>query len=270
MAQQRVDGAVLEAANAKAKAQFLAAYEGATISIPTEFHHRPVIRAYKRTFAVIMRNWWLATNTARAQHSDRTLPAKLEAAMLRKVDEVKKHFQQAIKQCEALVASADVDTNVISHAAPFRDDVRFLGPVAMRFREVLLLSDKYLDLTNLLYTFGEIDQKANDEAAYDVRNKLAAIDTSVRNHWIGTRKRINEEGKARPNYKGAAEGEAGGAQPAADPTQVADGAAEKAAAPEAVAGSEQGGGSSAIWWVVGAIVLLGAVAAGVLRYLGKI
>lgn len=238
MAQQRVDGAVLEAANAKAKAQFLAAYEGSTISIPTEFHHRPVIRAYKRTFAIVMRNWWLATNTARAQHSDRTLPAKLEAAMLRKVDEVKKHFQQAIKQCEAVIASAEVDTSVIAHAASFKDDVRFLGPVAMRFREVLLLSDKYLDLSNLLYTFGEIDQKANDEAAYDVRNKLAAIDTSVRNHWIGTRKRINEEGKARPNYKGGTEGEGAGAQPPGEPTQAAGGAVEPIAAADPVASTE--------------------------------
>jgi hypothetical protein len=213
MAHQRVDGAVLEAANAKAKAQFLTAYEGATITIPTEFHHRPVIRAYKRTFAIIMRNWWLATNTARSQHPDKTLPAKIEAAMLRKVDEVKKHFAQCIKQCEALVSSADIDAATISHASSFKDDVRFLGPVAMRFREVLLMCDKYLDLTNLLYTFGEIDEKAHGESGYDVRNKLAAIDTSVRNHWIGTRKRINEEGKARPTYKtdeGSADGEPAG------------------------------------------------------------
>ena len=231
MAQTRVDGAVLEAANAKAKAQFLTAYEGATISIPTEFHHRPVIRAYKRTFAIIMRNWWLATNTARAQHPDKTLPAKIEAAMLRKIDEVKKHFQQAVKQCEALVANAEVDTSLIAHMASFKDEVRFLGPVAMRFREVLMLSDKYLDLVNLLYTFGEIDEKAHGEAAYDVRNKLAAIDTSVRNHWIGTRKRINDEGKARPGYKGAEAQDAGAQAEAAPPAAPAESTSEAAQQP---------------------------------------
>ncbi len=53
-----------------------------------------------------------------------------------------------------------------------------------------------------------------------------------------------------------------GAQP---PTAV-----PRPAAPDAVAGKEQGTGSSAIWWVIGAIVLLGAVTGGVLRYLGKI
>lgn len=234
MAQQRIDGEVLEAANAKAKAQFLTAYEGATITILTKFHHRPVIRAYKRTFAIVMRNWFLATNTARAQHADKTLPAKIEAAMLRKIEEVKRHFQQQIQVCDALVASADVDASMITHMVSYEDEVRFLGPVAMRFREVLLLCDKYLDLTNLLYTFDEMDEKAHGEASFDVRNRLRAIDTSVRNHWIGTRKRINEEGKARPSYKGGAAGEpatvvAKTAQPAEASATVTTAAADQEA-----------------------------------------
>jgi len=200
MARNRVDGAVLEAANAKAKAQFLTAYEGATITIMTEFHHRPVVRAYKRTFAIVMRNWWLATNTARALHPDKTLPAKIEAAMLHRIDEVRKHFQQAVKQCEALVANAGADTAAITHVFSYKDEVRFLGPVAMRFREVLLLCDRYLDLVSLLYTFGEINEKAHGEAGFDVRNQLSSIDSTVRNHWTGMRKRLNEEGKARPAF----------------------------------------------------------------------
>jgi len=217
MAYQRVDGAVLEAANAKAKAEFLAAYQGATISIPTEFHHRQVVRAYKRTFAIIMRNWWLATNIARSQHPDKTLAAKIEQAMLKRLEDVRKHYQQAIKQCQALVANAGADAAVITHVFVYKDDVRFLGPVAMRFREVLLLADKYLDLVNLLYTFGEIDEKAHGDASYDVRNRLASIDTSVRNHWIGTRNRLNEEGKGRPTYNGPRDAATGadGAKPGA-------------------------------------------------------
>lgn len=237
MAYQRVDGAVLEAANAKAKAEFLAAYQGATISIPTEFHHRHVVRAYKRTFAIIMRNWWLATNIARAQHPDKTLAAKIEQAMLKRLDDVRKHYQQAIKQCQALVANAGADAALITHVFVYKDEVRFLGPVAMRFREVLLLADKYLDLVNLLYTFGEIDEKAHGDASYDVRNRLASIDTSVRNHWIGTRNRLNEEGKGRPNYNGAKGGatDAEGQKPAAAETSAASAPSADAAAPVAAA-----------------------------------
>ena len=105
-----------------------------------------------------------------------------------------------------------------------------LGPVSLKVRNTLMLCDKYLDRIALMYTMGEIDQQAHNDAQYDVKTKLEALGTSLRNHRIRVLQMLREKGITREAYRGA--------MAAADgmvaPTQPGEGAEASSPAGEVV------------------------------------
>jgi hypothetical protein len=137
-------------ANISAKAQFADKYEGASIKLATKLHNRAVIRAFKRIFHISSRNWYIATNTPRTTLGDSALASKVEAGMLLKIKSVSDHFTSEINGAKALATDADVDFNLISHGTEFTEEVRVIGPVSMKLREMFIKADLLMDLQGAL------------------------------------------------------------------------------------------------------------------------
>lgn len=193
--------AMLVAANVKAKNQFAEKYEGAVIKLNTVLHNRSVIRAFKRIFAISLRNWYIATTVPRSALGDSMMASQVEQAMLRKIGEAVKFFEQKISQCEAVAADASVDFSLIGHASEFVDDTRVIGPVSMQLRSLFLKADRFLDLTQALYSFGQADIDSANNASYEVKVRLDAVSTSIRNHRVMALQKVNQSGKARDGFK---------------------------------------------------------------------
>ena len=197
--------ALLVAENVKAKTQFTDKYEGATIKLKTVLHNRAVIRSFKRVYAISMRNWFIATNVARSGKGDSSLASSVEQGMLKKVSENIDFFKKKIQHCEIIAADADVDFSLISHGSVFTDDTPVVGPVAMQLRELFLCSDKYLDLTQALYSFAQITGDEANIASFEVKRRLEAVSTSIRNFRKVTLNKVNENGNARTGFKASSE-----------------------------------------------------------------
>lgn len=223
-------------ANMSAKAQFADKYEGASIKLSTKLHNRAVIRAFKRIFHISMRNWYIATNTPRTTLGDSALASKVEAGMLLKIKSVTDHFTTEINGAKALAGDADVDFNLISHGTEYVEEVRVIGPVSMKMREMFMLADKLMDLQGALYAFGVIQSEAVNNTTYDVKKKLEACATSIRNFRTMSLNKVNESGKAREGFKAVdSEGQT--------PTQQTAAPLEGTVAPQKVVGIESAGGS---------------------------
>lgn len=196
------DAAALEQRNAKIRADFLRVYEGSTIKVPTTLRNRQVIRVHKRTFAVIMRNWFAATTLARAQLTEKVIASRIEAQMLAKIGEIRMALQKRLDQARLVVDQAGIDLTLIHNESVFTEDVVLLGPVTAKYRELLLLADEVLDVLMAVYTFGEISEAEYQSASYDIRNKLQSVEGTVRKYRVMVMQKVNDEGKARPGYEG--------------------------------------------------------------------
>lgn len=215
--------ATLIAAGLKAKTQFADKYEGASIRLKTVMHNRPVIRSFKRIFNISMRNWYIATSVPRSSLGDAALASQVEAGMLKKISESIAFFKQKISQCQAIATETEVDFNLISHGAEYVDDTRVIGPVAMQMRELFLLSDRYLDLTQALYSFAQISGDEANNASFDVKKRLEAVSTSIRNYRRIALEKVNDSGKNRQGFKAVAvDGESVGQEKNALPAPSED------------------------------------------------
>jgi hypothetical protein len=228
-----------EAIDKKAKETFVKAFEGAHVKIKTTFKHRVVIRAYKRTFNVVTRNWHLATTLAASRVADAAVKIKVQEQMLAKVTESLNKMTRHLQVLEAQIADAvssdpSLATMSLDHGRVHVDDVVMMGPVSAKFRQLLLACDNVLDKATILYTAGEMAGDAFSTAQLEVRNILRGVDTSMRNHRIAVMRRINAEGGARPGFAGKAATAEGGTEGAGEDTPAAE-AAPAAAAPEAPA-----------------------------------
>lgn len=236
--QPQIDDA---ASHQKAKQEFLKEFQGAVVTLPTTFHNRPVIRAYRRTFMAVMRNWHLATALSRAKLKDNGAATKVQDGMLAKLKAGESKLTSRLKILEALTAAADLGevTKMVKHGNSFQDDVVMLGPVAMKYRALLIQCDQVLDMATALYTLGELPDADYQSAAFEVKTILRGVDSSVRNYRIGVLKRINTEVGARPGYKGATPADA-----AANADKVAGAEAVAAVAPSPAA--NDGGAEPAV------------------------
>lgn len=193
--------ATLVAANLKAKNQFADKFEGASIRLKTVLHNRPVIRSFKRIFNISMRNWYIATSVPRSSLGDAALASQVEAGMIKKVAETVAYFKQRISQAEVISRDAEIDFGLISHGAEYVDDTRVIGPVAMQMRELFLLSDRYLDVTQALYSFAQITGDEASNASFEVKKRLEAASTSIRNFRRLSLAKVNDAGKNREGFK---------------------------------------------------------------------
>lgn len=231
------DAALLKM-NQQAKSLFADKYEGASIKLPTKLHNRAVIRAWKRSFNIGMRNWYIATNTPRSALGDSALATVVESGMLKKINEVTTHFTKQITAAEATANDAKVDFSLISHGAVYEEETRLIGPVAMKLRQMFLAADKYLDYQLALYTYGELTSEQSNNSSYDVKKRLDAVATSIRNYRTLALNKVNESGKGREGFK-AVDGEGN----VADEKGAADTAAGSAVIPIAEAGGKSAASS---------------------------
>ena len=86
------------------------------------------------------------------------------------------------EKAKVIIEAAELDESCITHSTRHQERLVMLGPVSLKVRNTLMLCDKYLDRIALMYTMGEIDQQAHNDAQYDVKTKLEALGTSLRNH----------------------------------------------------------------------------------------
>lgn len=187
--------------NAKAKALFTDKFEGASIRLKTVLHNRAVIRSFRRSYNISMRNWYIATTVTRSALGDATLASQSETRMLKKITEVSSAFKNKVAQCDAIAKDGGVDFSLIGHDHQFEDDTRIVGPVAMQLRELYLLCDRFLDLTSALYAYGQIDSTQASTNQHDVKRKLDGVITSIRNTRRLALNAVNEAGKARSGFK---------------------------------------------------------------------
>jgi len=197
---QKRDELALQA-NAKAKEMFLHKYEGATIELPTVLHNRPVVRMFKRSFNIAMRNWHIATTVPRSALGESTLATLVETGMLKKVSETVKYFKTECQKLEVIGNDASINFALISHGYEFKDDTKVIGPVAMQLRELFLTVDRFIDLNALIYSFGQITGEQASNNTYEVKRKVEGVITSIRNFRIMALNRVNEQGKSREGFK---------------------------------------------------------------------
>lgn len=193
--------AALRLANTKARKQFTEKFEGAFIPLKIVLFNRPVVREFNRTFHISMRNWYTATTVPRSALGDSTLANQVEAGMLKKVTETVKWFKNKIEQCEVIAKDDKVDFDLIGHGASYEETVPVIGPVAMQMHGMFKLADRYLDLMSALYSFGQIDGEASSNATYEVKKRLNAVATSIRNFRRMALQKVNEQGRSRDGFK---------------------------------------------------------------------
>lgn len=217
---QKRDELALQA-NAKAKEMFLHKYEGATIELPTVLHNRPVVRMFKRSFNIAMRNWHIATTVPRSALGESTLATLVETGMLKKVADTVKHFRTECQKLEVIGNDANINFGLISHGYEFKDDTKIIGPVAMQLRELFIVVDRFIDLNALVYSFGQISADQASNNTYEVKKKVEGVITSIRNYRIMALNRVNEQGKSREGFKAVKiDGDEAG-QPAPDSAPAA-------------------------------------------------
>lgn len=193
--------ATLEKQSAAAERTFFDKYEGPILRIPTTLNCRETVRAYKRGYAISVKNWYVATNTPRTQLKDGALAAKIEAGMLKKIEETIKWFSSQTEAGNYKAKEAGVDMSVISHGVAFQEETKVIGPVAMKLRSLYQAADAFLMLSGALYTYAEINSDEHNKNKFDVKNKLDAVATSIRNFRAMGLQKVNEEGKGRPGFK---------------------------------------------------------------------
>lgn len=190
------------AAHQKAKEDFIHSFQGTVLKLPTVFHNRPVIRAYRRTFMMVMRNWYMCTTLARSVLKDQGMSQKLQDGMLANITRAEAKLKKHLGVLQAVQANeGNIDMSLASHGNSYSDQVILLGPVAMKFRSLLLLADEVLDLATVLFTYGALPDKELQSIAFEIKGLLRGVDSSARNYRIGLLKKINEGGGARPGYK---------------------------------------------------------------------
>lgn len=145
-----------------AKQHFLKDFQGAKIVLPTSFYHPQVIRAFKRTFYPVVKNWWLVTSLS-PKLKDKSQRTVLATAMLAKVDDTLNKIKRQEQQLEALMVSASLTMDILQNGKAFSEPVTLQGPVSIKFREVLMGCDRLLNRATLLYTMAELDQAGFDE-----------------------------------------------------------------------------------------------------------
>lgn len=188
-------------ANAKAKEMFSNKFEGATISLPTVLHNRPVVRMFKRSFNIAMRNWHIATTVPRSALGESTLATLIETGMLKKVTDTVKYFKTECQKLEVIGNDAQINFGLISHGYEFKDDTKVIGPVAMQLRELFLTVDRFIDLNALVYSYGQISGEQASNNTYEVKKKVEGVITSIRNYRIMALNKVNEQGKSREGFK---------------------------------------------------------------------
>jgi len=229
-------------ANAKAKEMFLHKYEGATIELPTVLHNRPVVRMFKRSFNIAMRNWHIATTVPRSALGESTLATLVEAGMLKKVSDTVKLFRTECQKLEVIGNDAGINFALISHGYEFRDDTKVIGPVAMQLRELFLVVDRFIDLNALVYSFSQISGEQASNNTYEVKKKVEGVITSIRNYRIMALNKVNEQGKSREGFKAVkTDGDDAGHSDSSD--GAGDGAPASSTLPEGepnLSGGEEG------------------------------
>jgi hypothetical protein len=189
--------------NQRAKERFLSTYEGAFVELPTTFYNRSVVRHVKRYYMRGVMDWHLATSLVAAKLQNRGMARQIEMEMLRMVEEIHAHFAGLNNRAKVIIDTAELDESCITHATSHQEKLVVLGPVAVKVRNTLMLCDKYLDRIALLYTMGEIDQKASSEASHDVKLKLGSMTTSLRMHRTAVLRALRERGITRDSYRSA-------------------------------------------------------------------
>lgn len=206
------DSAQLEALNKRAMAKFLGSYQGAICEVNKVFYNRSVIRFVKRSFMRTVLDWHNSTTLVRTQLKNAEMARNIEQSMLKKVAEIRVHFQGRHDQAKAVIDSTALDPSCITHPTRHEEKLVLLGPVSVQVLNTLVLCDRYLDLITLMYTMGEIDDKASNDAQYDVRKKLESLATSLRNHRIRALATLRDNGITREAYRGTGAAAAPGEQ----------------------------------------------------------
>lgn len=196
--------AAMRKANQKAKSEFTERFEGAHIPMKTILNNRAVTREFTRGFHISVRNWYTGTNIARTVLGDAALANQVEAGMLKKVKETSDFFRNEVAKCEAIALDAGVDFSLIGHSVAYEETTKIIGPVAMALHGMYKYADKYIDVKQALYAWGQISADESSNSIWEVKKRLQGLAASLRNYRRLALETVNERGKSRNGFKAVA------------------------------------------------------------------
>lgn len=191
-------------ANQAAKLQFTEKFEGAHIPMKTVLSNRAVTREFTRAFHITVRNWYVGTNVARTVLGDAALANQIEAGMIKKVKDTTDWFNNEILKSEAIANDAEVDFNLIGHTVHHEEITKIIGPVAMALHGMYKKADKYIDVKQVLYAYGQISADEASNSIWEVKKRLQGLAASLRNYRRIALETVNERGRGRDGFKSVA------------------------------------------------------------------
>lgn len=189
-------------ANDRARKEFVNRYEGTAVSMAINLGNRPVVRQFRKSFDICMRDWHTATSVPRSALGDTALANAAEQRMMLRTTESLNWMKLKIRELEALATTdPDVDFSKAVHANPTCETVKIIGPVGMNLFNLYKHADKLCDYAQVAHIFGVMSSDEHSKLMYEVKERMQRVAAVIRNQRIEVLQRVNELGKNRPNFK---------------------------------------------------------------------
>lgn len=189
----------------RAKDDWLAKFDGAVIKKTVTLGSPTVRHIYQRSYDHIGRNCHFISVFGRILLGEDKI-SEPEAAVYKRLEEVKTSLERKISASKALVADAGIDD---ATAFNKKEEVAasVIVPVQSAYLKILVLADEYLRLMNSLWLEGEITDKAKSKAELELKQNIRIISATTRKMRIYLQGKLAEAAAkedAKPETKQAA------------------------------------------------------------------
>lgn len=144
----------------------------------------------------------------RSVMSDGAAAARVEQQLLNLLTKVSGQIETKAKQLDHVLSENDMAAMAftsLSYQNPVNESVVLLGPVAFKFRAVLMAADSLLDKGMVAYTIGEMSSEEFEKLKWEIKRQLKSIDSLARNLRSAALQQSRDAGLARPGYKAKTE-----------------------------------------------------------------
>lgn len=189
----------------RAKDDWLAKFDGAVIKKTITLGSPTVRHIYARHYDHIGRNCHFISVFGRILLGEDKI-SEPEAAVYKRLEEVKTSLERKISASRALVVDAGInDATAFNKKEEVEASV--IVPVQSAYLKILVLADEYLRLMNSLWLEGEITDKAKSKAELELKQNIRIISATTRKMRIYLQGKLAEaaaKDDAKPETKRAA------------------------------------------------------------------
>lgn len=189
----------------RAKDDWLAKFDGAVIKKSITLGSPTVRHIYARHYDHIGRNCHFISVFGRILLGEDKI-SEPEAAVYKRLEEVKTSLERKISASRALVVDAGInDATAFNKKEEVAASV--IVPVQSAYLKILVLADEYLRLMNSLWLEGEITDKAKSKAELELKQNIRIISATTRKMRIYLQGKLAEaaaKDDAKPETKRAA------------------------------------------------------------------